>query len=148
MDKTIAHGEISMREGFTVISRMYYRPAKNTHSVCLTFEKDTDLFRDEFSNDKKLFFYRGMDSNDKKTDPKKCDQSLFKKTGSESVNSKFKNAVERYKNGTSDAEIVHLYKKLGLNKWEYLGEFKLIDYKFGKFPKENRKIFIFTLQSS
>jgi len=147
MQKIIPHGNISIKEGFTVISRMYYRPAKNTHSVFLSFENDTDLFKDSYDENGNLFFYRGIDTNDKKIDPKKSDQSLIKKTGSKSMNSIFQDLVKNYKVGSVKAEVVHLYRKIATNKWTDEGNFELIDCKFGNFPKGNRKIFVFTLRS-
>ena len=142
MENIISHSDINQQEGFAVIRRMNYRMAGNKHSVFLTFAGDMDLFHD--GTDGKLFMFRGMDSNDKRTDPRKSDQSLVKKSGGKSANKVFQDLVEQHKKGEK-AERVRLYEKVATNKWKDKGEFELVDVKYGSFPNGNRKIFVFSL---
>lgn len=147
MKEILTHSDINSREGFSVISRMNYRPAGNIHSVFLTFTDDDDLFADEFQGDR--CYFRGSNMRRSEADsPETADQSLYRRSGKKSANGIFFDIATAYREsgGSVNPEIIRVYKKLKPNVWQFEGEFELVDAKFGNYPKANRKIFVFTLK--
>lgn len=89
-------------------------------------------YRDKILDDELSIIYEGHDVP-KTTgvgDPKKYDQPRTTKTGKLTQNGYFCKAIDDYKNGIANAEIVRAYEKLFDGVWSEKGFFKLSDYCF------------------
>ncbi len=76
--------------------------------------------------------------------PKEHNQPRYTKTGKATQNGLFAQAVEDYKKGKSDAEIVRGYEKLFDGVWSEKGFFKLTNYSYEN-DSNNRKVFKYIL---
>ena len=59
----------------------------------------------------------------------------------------FAKAVDDYKNGRLDSEVVRVYEKIFAGVWSEKGFFKLIDYKYQN-DNSNRKVFKYILEEA
>ena len=62
-------------------------------------------------------------------------------------NGLFAKAVNDYKNGKLDSEVVRVYEKIFAGVWSEKGFFKLIDYKYQN-DNSNRKVFKYILEEA
>ena len=92
-----------------------------------------------------ILIYEGHDvSKQNKSDPKKVDQPERNKDGTFTINGKFFDIANKYKNGLiEEAELIKVYEKIKKNKWIDRGFFRLVDAKRVKL--NDRFIFNFIL---
>ncbi len=136
------------REDVQTLQRgMNYR--LNPHySVILMSVRRNAPYQDQIQPDGITIIYEGhdipKDSSDRRKNPKKLDQPMFNKNGKRTQNGQFAHAVDEYKGGSRDPEIVKVYEKVFPGVWSEKGFFKLIDYVY--INSGSRRVFKYTLE--
>lgn len=134
-------------EGVQTLQRgMNYRLNAN-YSVILMSQRPNAPYNDEIQADGLTIAYEGHDAprTTELPEPKLVDQPRFTKSGAQTQNGKFADAVEKFKAG-AQPEKVKVYEKLFNGVWSFKGLFGLIDYSYDRDP--NRRAFKFILQLS
>jgi len=128
----------------TIQRGMNFRLSSN-YLVILMSQRKNAPYNDKILDDGFSIEYEGHDvpkTGDIK-DPKDHDQPRITNTGSLTQNGKFALAVEKYKQGEQEAEIIRVYEKFLNGVWSEKGFFKLVDYRI--ISHNNRKVFRFIL---
>ncbi len=119
------------------------------YSVILMSQRKNAPYNDRISDDGLGIEYEGHDihKGEKVKDPKLYDQPRFTKNNKLTQNGLFAKAVDDYKNGKLDSEVVRVYEKLFDGVWSEKGFFKLVDYKYQN-DNPNRKVFKYILEEA
>lgn len=148
-DEIKSYREMCDLENVQTIQRgMNYRISPY-YSVILMSQRRNAPYNDRILENGISIEYEGHDvpkSGDIK-DPKLVDQPRMTKTGRLTQNGLFASAIDEYKSGTRDAEIVRAYEKLIDGVWSEKGFFRLIDYRYEN-DSSGRRVFIFTLEET
>ena len=148
VDQIYSYREMCEIEDVQTLQRGMNFRMNPRYSVILMSRRLNAPYSDSISEDGITIEYEGHD--EPKTlsvlNPKLFDQPRQTKNGTLSQNGKFIKAVEKFKEGTSRAEMVKVYEKIFSGVWSLKGLFDLIDYNIKNDGKRN--IFAFTLKLS
>ena len=148
-DQIVTYREMCDNENVQTLQRgMNYRLNPN-YSVILMSQRKNAPYNDRIRDDGLSIEYEGHDlpKNESNKNPKQSDQPKTTKLGKLTQNGLFVEAVDRYKQGKSTAEIVRAYEKLFAGIWSEKGFFRLVDYRYEK-DTSNRNVFVFILEES
>jgi hypothetical protein len=146
-DEIITYREMCDNENIQTIQRgMNYRLNPN-YSVILMSQRKNAPYDDKILKDGFSIEYEGHDhpKNNKILNPKLVEQPRITKNGSLTQNGLFSQAVDSYKEGKREAEIVRVYEKILNGVWSEKGFFELKDYRYEK-DENNRNVFKFILE--
>lgn len=143
-DQILSYAQMCLQEKTSLQRGMNFRI--NAHySILLMSQRKNAPYHDTILPDGFTIEYEGHDLTKGEAEfPKLEDQPYRTKKGSLTQNGKFAKAVDDYKSGKSDPEVVRMYEKLFDGTWSDKGFFKLIDYKYVESNK--RKVFRFILE--
>ena len=147
-DEILSYREMCDREGMQTLQRgMNYR-VKPDYSVVLMSRRANAPYEDRVLEDGETIEYEGHDAQRRGQagDPKRIDQPRNLPSGKFTQNGLFASAVESFKEGTREAEVVRVYEKLFDGVWSDKGLFLLIDYKV--VSAGSRKVFRFYLRAT
>ncbi len=148
-DEILSYREMCDNENVQTLQRgMNYRLNPN-YSVILMSQRKNAPYNDRISDDGLGIEYEGHDvpKSEKIKDPKLYDQPRFTKNNKLNQNGLFAKAIDDYKNGKLDSEVVRVYEKIFAGVWSEKGFFKLINYKYQN-DISNRKVFKYILQEA
>ena len=136
------------REGIQTLQRgmnFRHRPA---YSVVLMSRRANAPYRDRILEDGRTIEYEGHDASriPGKVDRKGMDQPRFLPTGKPTQNGLFADAVDAYRQGSCEPEIVRVYEKLFPGVWSDKGFFRLTNYEV--LCDGQRNVFRFTLEAT
>lgn len=148
IDQILSYREMCDAENVQVLQKGMSFRLRPSYSVILMSRRSNAPYQDKVREDGITIEYEGHDEPQfiGKPDVKNLDQPRFTLHGKLTQNGKFAEAVESYKKGEKEAELVKVYEKIFSGVWSLKGYFKLIDYKFKSNGK--RKVFIFILKLS
>ena len=145
-DQILTYRQMCDNEGIQTLQRGMNFQLGGDYSVILMSQRRNAPYSDIIYDDGVTIEYEGHDvaRTSNIINPKEIDQPTITKTGKLTQNGKFIKAVENYKNGLKDQEIVRVYEKILSGIWSEKGFFELIDY----IVKINnkRKVFRFILR--
>jgi len=148
-DQIISYREVCDIENVQTIQRgMNYRV--NPHySVILMSQRKNAPYDDKILKDGFSIEYEGHDhpQNDNIVNPKLVDQPRITRNGSLTQNGLFSRAVDSYKDGKREAEIVRVYEKILNGVWSEKGFFELKDYRYER-DENSRNVFKFILEEA
>jgi len=147
-DEIISYRQMCDRENIQTLQRgMNYRLNPN-YSVILMSQRRNAPYQDKILTDGLSIEYEGHDvpKISPKINPKKVDQPRALKSGKLTQNGLFASAIEDYKRGKRQAEIVRVYEKIFPGIWTEKGFFRLTDFKYEKIGY--RKVFRFILDET
>jgi len=126
--EVISHPVMCAREGISLQRGMNFR-VRGNHSIILMSRRKGAPYSDRFEGAGTIVIYEGHDIPRRLGGPrpKSVDQPLQTPGGKSTQNALFQGAAQRFKDGTSPAEIVQVYEKLMRGVWVYNGCFKLVD---------------------
>ena len=130
-DDVVSYREMCDIENVQTLQRgMNFRLNPN-YSVLLMSQRSNAPYTDRIHDDGVTIEYEGHDVSKKSYNhnPKFEDQVDFLPSGKLTQNGLFIKAVENYKNGNSNPELVKIYEKVLPGVWSLKGIFDLIDYK-------------------
>lgn len=133
------------REGIQTLQRgMNYR-LNSRYSIMLMSRRPNAPYRDRVLEDGQTVEYEGHDAprTGRDKDPKHLDQPRFLPTGGPTQNGLFCQAIEAYRHGGGEPELVRVYEKILPGVWSDKGFFSLTDYTVVSDGK--RKVFKFYL---
>jgi len=118
------------------------------YSVVLMSRRSNAPYNDKILEDGITLEYEGHDEpkTSHEINPKTVDQPYKTKNGVLTQNGKFTDAIEKYKNGLMDVELVKVYEKIFPGVWSLKGFFDLIDYET-KWDGQ-RNVYVFLLRLS
>jgi hypothetical protein len=144
----LSYRDMCDQENVQTLQRgMNYRLNPN-YSVILLSQRTNAPYKDKIYEDGLTIEYEGHDiSKSNGNNPKTINQPLTTKNGKLTQNGKFVKAIEQFKIGERNVEIVRAYEKVLPGVWSEKGFFNLIDYKY--IPSDyNRKVFRFILEET
>jgi hypothetical protein len=147
-DEILSYRDMCDQENVQTLQRgMNYRLNPN-YSVILLSQRTNAPYKDKIYEDGLTIEYEGHDiSKSNGNNPKTINQPLTTKNGKLTQNGKFVKAIEQFKIGERNVEIVRAYEKVLPGVWSEKGFFNLIDYKY--IPSDyNRKVFRFILEET
>jgi hypothetical protein len=147
-DQIISYRQMCDSENVQTLQRgMNYRLNPN-YSVILMSQRRNAPYTDSIMPDGLTIEYEGHDTPKISSDinPKKLDQPRITKSGKLTQNGLFAAAVDDFKFGRKNIEIVRVYEKIFPGVWSEKGFFHLADYKFINI--NNRKVFRFFLEEA
>src|SRR5262249_51240764 len=102
-----------------------------SYSVILMSQRSNAPYHDRVYDDGITIEYEGHDVSKRSPehDPKNEDQPVKLASGRLTQNGRFIDAVNKYKEGEANAELVKVYEKIFAGVWSLKGYFDLIDYK-------------------
>ncbi len=146
-DDIVSYREMCDTENVQTLQRgMNYR--LNPHySVILMSQRSNAPYQDRIYEDGVTVEYEGHDVSrlGYQHNPKDEDQSSKLPSGRLTQNGLFIKAVEEFKSGKRDAELVKAYEKIMAGVWSLKGIFELVDYKIVQDSKRNVFRFILKL---
>ena len=147
-DQVISYREMCDAEDVQTLQRGMNYHLNPCYSVILMSQRRNAPYADRILDDELSIEYEGHDVSrtEEYPNPKNIDQPRFTKTGKFTQNGLFAKAVDDYKSGMRDAEIVRVYEKLFAGIWSEKGFFRLVDYKYIKIGP--RKVFRFVLEET
>lgn len=145
ISEVVSHSKMCEIEGGMLQRGMNYR-FHNGVTVVLMSKATNAPYNDAVMDDGKVLIYEGHDvPKIGKTNPKNLDQQLRTSTGTLTENGKFFEAVEGYKDGKRNAELVKVYEKMKKGIWVYNGVFELVDAWAETSKSEGRIVYKFKL---
>lgn len=143
-DQILSYAQMCLQEKTSLQRGMNFRLNPN-YSVLLMSQRKNAPYEDTIHNDGITIEYEGHDAKKNEAQfPKLVDQPAKSKKGTLTENGKFAKAVDDFKNGISEPEVVRIYEKLFDGTWSDKGFFKLKDYKY--INSGARKVFRFILE--
>ncbi len=147
-DQILLYREMCDTEKVQTLQRgMNYR-LNPEYTVILMSQRSNAPYEDRIYQDGITIEYEGH--NVPKTpnylDTKSLDQMAKTKSGNLTQNGLFAKAVNDYKHGLRNPEIIRVYEKILLGVWSEKGFFKLLDFKY--VTNKNRKVFRFILEET
>ena len=148
-DQILTYREMCDNERVQTLQRDMNHRLNPNYSVILMSQRNNAPYNDKASNDGLSIEYEGHDvpRNDRLTNPKQHDQPRTTALGKLTQNGLFAKAVEEFKAGQREPEIVRVYEKLFAGMWSEKGFFKLVDYRYEK-DNVRRNVFKFLLEES
>ncbi len=146
-DSILSYREMCDLEKVQTLQRgMNYR-LNASYSVILMSQRKNAPYKDKVYSDGITIEYEGHDvpKTSDSLQPKHLDQQASTSKGSLTQNGLFVKAIEEFKNGFREAEIVRVYEKILPGIWSEKGFFKLIDYNYVN-DDFSRKVFRFVLE--
>jgi len=118
------------------------------YSVILMSRRSNAPYSDKILEDSITIEYEGHDEpkTSHEMNPKILDQPNKTQNGTLTQNGKFIDAVDKYKKGIADVELVKVYEKILPGVWSLKGFFDLIDYQAKHDGKRN--VYVFSLRLS
>jgi len=147
-DQILLYREMCDAEKVQTLQRgMNYR-LNPDYSVILMSQRSNAPYTDRIHSDGLTIEYEGHDipKTDHNIDPKSSDQSEKTRNGKLTQNGLFVRAVQNYKGGQSDPEVVRVYEKILPGIWSEKGFFNLIDYKY--IQNGRRRVYRFILKAT
>jgi len=147
-DEILSYREMCDREGMQTLQRgMNYR-VKTDYSVVLMSRRANAPYEDRVLEDGETIEYEGHDAQRRGQagDPKGIDQPRNLPSGKLTQNGLFASAVDSFKQGTHEAEVVRVYEKLFDGVWSDKGLFLLTDYEI--VSDGRRKVLKFYLRAT
>ncbi|WAC07579.1 MAG: HNH endonuclease [Thermodesulfobacteriota bacterium] len=147
-DEIVTYRHMCDTEGVQTLQRgMNYRLNPN-YSVILMSQRHNSPYEDKILSDDLTIEYEGHDipKTAPNINPKLHDQPRSTKSGKLTQNGLFASAVDGFRNGKREAELVRVYEKLFAGVWSEKGFFHLKNYKY--FKVGNRKVFRFFLEET
>lgn len=147
-DQIISYRQMCDTENVQTLQRgMNYRLNPN-YSVILMSQRKNAPYKDKVCPDGLTIEYEGHDvsKTSSKIKPKQIDQPKTTKSGKLTQNGLFATAVDNYKAGKKNPEIVRVYEKIFPGVWSEKGFFRLRDYNY--LVIKNRKVFRFFLEET
>lgn len=145
-DDILSYREMCDAENVQTLQRgMNYR-LNPKYSVILMSQRTNAPYKDKIYEDGITIEYEGHDVPKKGYSqvPKRENQVATLPSGKLTQNGLFVKAVENYKNGSSQPELIKVYEKIMNGVWSLKGIFELADYKI--IHDGNRNIFRFILK--
>ncbi|MBN2603686.1 MAG: HNH endonuclease [Candidatus Thermoplasmatota archaeon] len=148
LDQIYSYREMCDIENVQTLQRGMNFRMNPRYSVILMSRRSNAPYSDSISDDGITIEYEGHDEpkTSYEMNPKLLDQPQQTRNGTLTQNGKFIKAVEDFKNGISESEIVKVYEKILPGVWSLKGLFDLIDYNIKNDGKRN--VFVFTLKLS
>ncbi len=146
-DDILSYREMCDAEGKQTLQRgMNYR-LNPKYSVILLSQRSNAPYTDKIYEDGITVEYEGHDVSRQgyQHNPKDENQPAKLPSGRLTQNGLFIKAVEEYKNGKQNAELVKAYEKIMEGVWSLKGVFELVDYKVVHNGKRNVFRFILKL---
>lgn len=147
-DDILSYREMCDAENIQTLQRgMNFRMNPN-YSVILMSQRSNAPYQDKVHDDGVTIEYEGHDvsRNSPEHNPKKEDQPEKLPSGRLTQNGYFIKAVNDYKSGNGQAELVKVYEKVFPGVWSLKGYFDLLDYK--QIFDNERNVFRFVLKLS
>ena len=146
IDDIITYREMCNIENSSFQRGMNYLINPN-YSIFLMSRRANAPYHDKILKDWITIEYEGHDiPKSWNNDPKTHDQSRYTSKGSLTENGKFIKAIEGYKQGINEVQIVKIYEKIISWIWTLKWLFRLIDYKIKN--NSQRNIYVFILELS
>lgn len=147
-DDILSYREMCDTENVQTLQRGMNFHLNSSYSVILMSQRSNAPYKDRIHEDGITIEYEGHDVSKKSYEisPKFIDQSFTLPSGKETQNGLFKKAVDLYKFGSRELELVKVYEKIISGVWSMKGHFDLVDYK--EVRDENRKVIRFFLKLS
>ncbi len=147
LDEVLSYREMCDREGCQTLQRgMNYRLGKS-YSVILMSRRRNAPYVDRIIPQSNTIEYEGHDiARSHGKNPKGIDQPRSHESGRPTQNGLFAAAVESYKTGKEEAELVRVYEKLFDGVWSDKGLFQLVDYNYVQHGR--RRVFKFYLKAT
>jgi hypothetical protein len=148
VDQIYSYREMCDIENIQTLQRGMNFHMKPNYSVILMSRRTNAPYMDRILEDGITIEYEGHDEpkTSPEINPKTIDQPMKTKNGSLTQNGKFMNAVEEYKAGSNQSELVKVYEKILPGVWSLKGFFNLFDYR--KQYDGKRNVFVFSLRLS
>jgi len=147
-DEVISYRTMCDTESVQTLQRgMNYRLNPN-YSVILMSARRNAPYVDRIREDGLSIEYEGHDVPRTATgvNPKRVDQPRYTSSGGPTQNGRFAQAVDDFKSGKRDAELVRVYEKILDGVWSEKGFFRLTDYRYEKVGQ--RRVFRFLLEEA
>lgn len=147
-EQILSYREMCDAEGKQTLQRgMNYR-LSSAYSVILMSQRSNAPYKDKIYEDGVTIEYEGHDVSKKGYDhnPKVEDQPENLPSGKLTQNGFFIKAVNEYKTGIRNSELVKVYEKIMDGVWSLKGYFELIDFKIVNTGKRNVFRFILRLK--
>jgi len=123
----ISYHQMCSEEGYSLQRGMNFR-VKGGISVILMSLRKNAPYADRVEDDGNILIYEGHDLPSNLSDnPKSDDQPERNPNGALTQNGKFHYAVQSFKKGNTEHELVKVYEKIKSGIWVYNGVFKLVD---------------------
>lgn len=123
----ISYHQMCSEEGYSLQRGMNFR-VKGGISVILMSLRKNAPYADRVEDDGNILIYEGHDLPSNLSDnPKSDDQPERNPNGTLTQNGKFHYAVQSFKKGNTEHELVKVYEKIKSGIWVYNGVFKLVD---------------------
>lgn len=150
LDQIYSYREMCDLENVQTLQRGMNFHMNPRYSVILMSRRSNAPYFDRILEDSIRIEYEGHDEpkTSYEMNPKTLDQPNKTKKGALTQNGKFIDAVEKYKNGTTVAELVKVYEKILPGVWSLKGFFDLIDYQIKHDGKRNVYVFLFKLSDN
>ena len=148
IDQIYSYREMCDIENVQTLQRGMNFRMNPQYSVILMSRRSNAPYSDKILEDSITIEYEGHDEPKTAHDmnPKEFDQPNKTKNGALTQNGKFIDAVERFKKGFSNAEVVKVYEKILPGVWSLKGFFDLTDYQIKHDGKRN--VYVFSLKLS
>jgi hypothetical protein len=147
-DQIISYRQMCDAEGVQTLQRGMNFRLKANYSVILMSQRRNAPYEDKILEDGLSIEYEGHDvpRSQHGMDPKSIDQPRQSSSGRLTQNGRFAEAVEEFKAGKREPELVRVYEKLFDGVWSEKGFFRLVDYRFA--TSGNRMVFRFRLEET
>jgi len=148
LDQIYSYREMCDIENVQTLQRGMNFRMNPCYSVILMSRRSNAPYADKILEDNMTIEYEGHDEprTSYEMNPKTLDQSQNTRNGTLTQNGKFIEVVEKYKKGTSEAELVKVYEKILPGVWSLKGFFDLIDFQVKHDGKRN--VYVFSLKLS
>ncbi len=147
-DQIYSYREMCDLEKVQVLQRGMNYKLRPNYSVILMSRRPNAPYPDKILSDGITIEYVGHDepknSQKPNINPKLINQPRITKNGSLTQNGLFVEAVDQYKQGKTNPELIKVYEKVIPGVWSLKGYFDLLDYSYEH--NGTRRIFIFTLK--
>ena len=130
-DDILSYREMCDTESVQTLQRGMNFRLNPRYSVILMSQRSNAPYKDKVHEDGITIEYEGHDVSKTSHDinPKSIDQPLILPSGRETQNGLFKKAIDLYKSGLKEPELVKVYEKIIPGVWSTKGFFDLVDYK-------------------
>ncbi|MBN1325449.1 HNH endonuclease [Candidatus Falkowbacteria bacterium] len=147
LDQIFSYREMCDIEKVQTLQRGMNFHMNPNYSVILMSRRSNAPYADRILGDGITIEYEGHDEpkTSYEINPKTLDQPKLTRNGTLTQNGKFIRAIELFKRGSADAELVKVYEKILPGVWSLKGFFNLIDYQIKYDGKRNVYVFLLKL---
>lgn len=147
-DDILSYREMCNAESVQTLQRGMNFRLNHHYSVLLMSQRSNAPYNDRVHEDGITIEYEGHDMSKQSLshDPKKYDQPIRTPKGNLTQNGRFISAINDYKAGKREVELVKIYEKIMNGVWSMKGMFDLLDYK--TVPDGKRNVYRFILRLS